>query len=78
MTFSLRSWWTKGRKPARRRPSFLPRLVELEDRSLPSTFMVTNTLDSGPGSLRQAVLDANGNAGADTIVFAKGVNGTIS
>jgi hypothetical protein len=39
--------------------------------------MVMNTLDSGPGSLRQAVLDANANAGADTIVFAKGVSGTI-
>jgi hypothetical protein len=35
-----------------------------------ATFTVTNTNDSGAGSLRQAILDANGNAGLDTIVFA--------
>ena len=34
-----------------------------------ATFTVTNTDDSGPGSLRQAILDANANAGADTIDF---------
>ncbi len=34
-----------------------------------ATFTVTNTDDSGPGSLRQAILDANANPGADTIVF---------
>ncbi len=35
-----------------------------------ATFLVTTTADSGPGSLRQAVADANANAGADTIVFS--------
>ena len=30
---------------------------------------VTNTNDSGPGSLRQAILDANTSAGTDTITF---------
>ena len=35
-----------------------------------ATFTVTNTNDSGPGSLRQAILDANTNPGADTIAFA--------
>src|SRR5204862_8353401 len=30
---------------------------------------VTTTNDSGPGSLRQAITDANANAGADTIDF---------
>jgi hypothetical protein len=35
-----------------------------------ATFTVTNTNDSGAGSLRQAMLDANGNAGPDTIDFA--------
>jgi len=34
-----------------------------------TTFVVTNTNDSGAGSLRQAILDANANAGADTINF---------
>lgn len=31
--------------------------------------LVTNTDDSGPGSLRQAILDANANSGADDIAF---------
>jgi hypothetical protein len=35
----------------------------------PMTFTVTNTNTIGPGSLRQAILDANANPGADTIVF---------
>jgi Calx-beta domain/Right handed beta helix region len=34
-----------------------------------STFIVTNTNDAGPGSLRQAILDANANAGPDVISF---------
>ena len=39
------------------------------------TYTVANLNDSGPGSLRQAVLDANANGGYDEIQFA--VNGTI-
>ncbi|MEH1844444.1 MAG: DUF4347 domain-containing protein [Nostoc sp.] len=35
--------------------------------------VVTNTNDSGAGSLRQALLNANATAGADTITFAGGV-----
>lgn len=34
-----------------------------------ATFTVTSTADSGAGSLRQAVLDANAAAGADLVVF---------
>ena len=34
-----------------------------------ATYTVTNTLDSGAGSLRQAIIDANANAGADSISF---------
>jgi hypothetical protein len=42
-----------------------------------ATFTVTNTDDSGAGSLRQAILDANATAGADTIDLG-GVSGTIT
>jgi len=34
-----------------------------------NTYTVTSTADSGAGSLRQAILDANANPGADTIAF---------
>jgi uncharacterized delta-60 repeat protein len=34
-----------------------------------ATYTVTNTNNSGAGSLRQAITDANANAGTDTIVF---------
>lgn len=34
-----------------------------------TTFVVTNVNDSGPGSLRQAILDANANPGLDSIIF---------
>lgn len=34
-----------------------------------ATYTVTNTNDSGPGSLRQAITDANASAGADAISF---------
>ena len=34
-----------------------------------TTFTVINTNDSGPGSLRQAILDANAATGTDTIAF---------
>jgi len=34
-----------------------------------NTYTVSNTLDSGPGSFRQAILDANTHAGPDTIAF---------
>ena len=34
------------------------------------TYTVTNTSDSGAGSLRQAILDANASSGADDVAFA--------
>src|SRR6516162_8029379 len=66
-----------GRRADRRRP-FVPRLLILEDRTLPSTFMVSNLADSGAGSLRQAVLDANANHDTDQIVFAPTLQGAIA
>jgi IPT/TIG domain/S-layer homology domain len=38
--------------------------------ALGNTYTVTSTADSGAGTLRQAILDANGNPGPDTIAFA--------
>jgi hypothetical protein len=79
MTRSLFSWLRggSGRKLTRRR-SFVPRLLVLEDRSLPSTFLVSNLADSGAGSLRQAILDANADSSPDLILFAPDVHGTIA
>ena len=37
--------------------------------SAATTFTVTNTNNSGAGSLRQAILDANSNPGTDSITF---------
>ena len=54
----------------RRRPApFRPRVEALEDRRLLATFVVTNTMDDGPGSLRQAIRDVNTSAEASTIKF---------
>jgi hypothetical protein len=50
----------------------------LEERLTPANFTVLNTADSGPGSLRAAVLAANNeavNPGPDTIVFAPNLAG---
>ena len=41
----------------------------MEERTLLSGFVVSNTHDSGPGSLRQAILDANDQAGHNDITF---------
>lgn len=50
-------------------------LETLEDRTVPATFSVINLNNSGIGSFRQALLDANTSPGADTINFS--VAGTI-
>jgi hypothetical protein len=73
-----------GLAMVRRRNASRLCLRPLEERALPTTFTVMNTNDAGPGSLRQAVLDANSPAypGADTIVFDPSLvsssDGTIS
>jgi len=58
------------------RNRFQPFLRRLETRDTPTVFTVTNTFDAGPGSLRQAVLDANAGPGGDDITFS--VTGAIT
>src|SRR5687768_3257703 len=58
------------RRNRKLRRFFAPRLEPLEDRRLLATFTVTNTLDAGAGSLRQAILDANASQGGGTIQFS--------
>src|SRR5262245_44157404 len=72
MTFRWRTP-TVSRPPTRPRPCAV-RLELLEDRLAPATFTVTNAKDFGPGSLRQAVLDANANPGADLVDFSSYFN----
>jgi len=50
----------------RRRLSF----ESLESRRVLASFVVVNTNDSGPGSIREAILRSNQNPGLDSIVFA--------
>jgi hypothetical protein len=45
---------------------------------VPSKITVVNTLDSGPGSLRQAILDANASPCRNIIEFAPSAYGTIT
>ncbi|TLY35225.1 MAG: hypothetical protein E6K60_11165 [Nitrospirae bacterium] len=39
--------------------------------------VVATLADSGPGSLRQAIIDANTNGGPDVITFVPGLAGVI-
>jgi hypothetical protein len=76
ITNDLRRRGLPGRRPtpgARR--SCRPRLEFLENRTLLSVDLVTNTKNSGPGSLRDTINNANP---GDTIAFASGVAGTIT
>jgi hypothetical protein len=65
----------KGRVPQRQRAALSLAVEPLEDRTVPSTFKVLNLQDSGPGSLRQAILDSNAHGGPNVIDF--NVAGTI-
>jgi hypothetical protein len=68
---------TGSRRSSHRGRSAVFRLEHLEDRTVLSTFMVSNLADSGADSLRQAIIDANANTGADVINFASNLQGTI-
>jgi hypothetical protein len=74
-----RDWlssFERERRRFARRHRFQPRLERLEDRWAPATLTVTNTDDTGAGSLRQAIEDSNSTAGVlDTIEFAIGGGG---
>ena len=50
----------------------------LEGRVVPAMITVLNTDDSGPGSLREAIEQANLDPAQDTIEFAPAVGGTIT
>ncbi len=65
------------RRPRRHRQAARLWVERLEDRLTPSNFTIMNTNDSGSGSLRDAITQAE-SAGSGTIVFAPGVTGTIS
>lgn len=59
--------------------ALLAGLGSVQAAALPATFVVTTLDDSGPGSLRQAILDANAAPGADLIeITAVGVIALLS
>lgn len=59
----------RSRAPFSQAQVSLKTIETLEDRTLLTTFTVVNTNDSGEGSLRDAIEQANASAGADTISF---------
>jgi hypothetical protein len=81
----FRTWWlllsNRKSRPASQRPGSTrprtgrPQVEPLEERQLLSTFTVLTTNDSGPASLRQAILSANANPGLDNIFFKIGSGG---
>ena len=66
---------TRARRQAR--PA-RPRVEPLEGRVVPATIIVTTAADSGPGSLRAAITQADADGTQDTIAFAPSVRGTIT
>jgi len=67
-----RSW------AVRHRPSRKWEIEALEDRVVPATITVTNLGDSGIGTLRAAIEQANVDSTPDTISFAPAVTGEIN
>ncbi len=71
-------WGRVDRRPRRASLRGTGRLESLEERVVLSTIVVTNLDDSGAGSLRAAIEQANLDPGSDTIRFLDGLSGTIS
>jgi predicted outer membrane repeat protein len=65
----------RTQRPANR---IRPRLEPLEERAVPAVITVLNPGNDGPGSLRDAIVQANTLPGPDTIAFAPAVTGTIT
>src|SRR5215469_13267846 len=69
--FGVRDQRRRGQRTGRGRGWRLrPTVMALESRALLSTLTVSNTNDSGSGSLRAAVAQANADGGGDAIVFS--------
>ncbi|MBX7104662.1 MAG: right-handed parallel beta-helix repeat-containing protein [Gemmataceae bacterium] len=72
-------WFTRRARVAQTnspRRQYRPRLLlqNLEQRLAPAVYTVLNNLDSGPGSLRDAVAQSNASVGVtDSIVFDAGI-----
>jgi hypothetical protein len=72
-------WNIERQRTAAGRPRSARLLLEaLEARDVPTAYTVTNLADSGLGSLRQAVANANAHAGGDIIRFASNLHGPLT
>jgi hypothetical protein len=82
---SIRAHSRRGLRPGKGPPIRKLRFEQLEDRRLLATYTVTSLSDfvvsgagSAPGTLRQAVYDANHSSEADVIEFAANLSGDIN
>jgi uncharacterized repeat protein (TIGR01451 family) len=83
------SWWLRAfsrsfrstppaPRPRKRPQPYRPRVLALEDRLVPAQFTVSSLNDSGAGTLRQAILDANADTDAlSTVSFSSSLTGAI-
>jgi len=69
---------TRSRRDRTGRSRLRPRFERLEGRAVPAVIPVSSLADSGPGTLRAAIAQADMDTTPDTIAFAPGVTGTIT